>query len=256
MISTFDQLAIGFRSYNKAVNIIFSQKLLKYFIIPVILNLAFFYLAWYTGGKLVDYTLDHIKQWLNFSEFWNSFLEGLVMVLVRLLVIVVFIFLGGFIIIMLMTPIYAVLSEKTEFYYNKKTYNVTVKQFLRDIVRGLTLALRNMGIEVLFTIILFTAGLIPVIGWFSPIVLFFISSYFFGFSFMDFSNERLGRNRQQSITFTRKYKWVAIANGSVYALLLLTFCGTALAAFTGGVSTVAATISMLEIEQIENKLKH
>jgi CysZ protein len=83
--------------------------------------------------------------------------------------------------------------------------------------------------------------------------MFFVSSYFYGFSYLDYSNERYKRNIKESVQFMRKYKWVAIVNGSFFAVILfIPYIGSALSAFISVLSVIAATVSMVEIRKIED----
>ena len=74
--------------------------------------------------------------------------------------------------------------------------------------------------------------------------LFLVSSYFYGFAFIDYTNERRRLTISQSVDFIRKNKGMAIGNGFVFALaMLVPFCGTTIAGFIAIISVVAATIS-------------
>ena len=70
---------------------------------------------------------------------------------------------------------------------------------------------------------------------------------------MDYSNERYKRNIKESVTFMRKYKWVAVVNGSLFALVLfIPYIGVALSAFIAVISVIAGTASMVEIKKLED----
>jgi CysZ protein len=170
------------------------------------------------------------------------------------LFIIIFAYTGGYLIIAILSPVFAMISEKTEKVVLNQDidYPFDFRQLIKDIFRGIRLALRNFLIESALMIIFFIIGFIPVIGWFVPIVMFLISSYFFGFSYFDFTDERRKRNAQQSIRFVRKYKWAAIVNGSLFSVVLfIPFIGVALSAFIAVISVVAGTITVIEIEKNE-----
>ena len=65
---------------------------------------------------------------------------------------------------------------------------------------------------------------------------------------MDYTFERWRYSVTESSKGTRELKFLAVANGAVYSLPLYLFCGTFIAAFIGGVSAVAATISQIELK--------
>jgi CysZ protein len=88
------------------------------------------------------------------------------------------------------------------------------------LVRGLRIAIRNILRELLLTIPILLIGMIPIIGVFSTILLFFLQSYYAGFGSMDYTLER-HFNYQGSIKFVKRNKGLAIGNGIVFVLFLL-----------------------------------
>ena len=94
---------------------------------------------------------------------------------------------------------------------------------MRDVVRGVLIAMRNLFIEIGYMVLVFILGLfIPFVGGLvGSIFLFFISAYFYGFSFIDYTNERRRLTVKQSVAFMRQNKGLAIANGFVFSIFLL-----------------------------------
>lgn len=78
---------------------------------------------------------------------------------------------------------------------------------------------------------------------------FSVRTYYFGYGFMDYTYERQRYSAKESNRLTYDLRYLAITNGAVYALPMYAFCGTFFAAFIGGVSTIAATISQLELQE-------
>ncbi|MCQ2973894.1 MAG: EI24 domain-containing protein [Bacteroidales bacterium] len=252
MISATEQIKLGFSSYGKAFKVIVSNKMGKLFIIPLILNIILVFLIWHYSGNLSDWLNTKITETGAISTNWAGFVGGATTVLTKLICFVIFIFLGGSIVIMCMSPIYSTLSEKTDTFLTGRQFDFSAKQTMKDIWRGVLIALKNTIKQTFFIALCFIASFIPVIGVIMPFIIFLINSYYFGFSFMDYTNERLRRDRKESARIISKYRWLAIANGAVYTLTLYIMCGTFIAVFTGGISTVAATIAQLEAEKIDN----
>ncbi len=149
---------------------------------------------------------------------------------------------------MIMSPVLALLSEKTEKILTGSDYPFKFMQLIKDIIRGNLIVIRNISIEILWTVLLFFIGYIPIIGYFAPIVLLMISFYFFGFSMIDYSSERHKLSIRESIKYVRKNKGFAIANGCIfYLLLLIPVLGLLVAP---SYSIVAATIG---VEKIKNQ---
>ena len=149
-----------------------------------------------------------------------------------------------------MSPILAYLSEKTEKIVLGTNYPFSWLQLFKDIWRGVILATRNFFIEISSIILLFLVSFIPIIGLISSPLLFIVSAYFYGASFLDYTCERRGLKIKDSIRFIRKNKGLAIANGSLFAFaLLVPIIGVSLSGFLAIISTVAATLAVIKKEK-------
>ena len=92
-------------------------------------------------------------------------------------------------------------------------------------------------------------GFVPLIGWaisiFGNVI---VTSYFYGFSFMDYSNERNKLSIKESVNFIRKKRGIAIGIGLVfYCCLLIPIIGSFLASLLSIISLTAATLSVEEM---------
>ncbi|MDB4335197.1 EI24 domain-containing protein, partial [bacterium] len=227
-----------------------------YFVFPLIFNVLIFAFGFTAAGKGTEWAIDSITQWGDFESwtFWGAEVLGgifywVMYIFVQLFLFIVFAYIGGYIVLILMSPIFAILSEKVETILTGKDYPFSLSQFLKDIQRGVLLALRNLGVELMLTVVLFVLSFIPVVGWLSTLALFFISSYFYGFSYIDYSLERKKMDLKQSVKFVRMNKGLAIGNGMVFSLLLLIpVIGIFLAGFASIVAVTAATMSVVEMD--------
>jgi len=254
-MKTFKNIGSGLGDYAKALSIIFNNGLWYFFLFPLVLNIAIYF----AGMFGINILTDIVEKWLakiislDGATFWGvaylkGFLSGFIWVVFKIVFFIVFTTIGGYIIIMLLSPVFAILSEKTETILTGNKYPFNGDQLMRDIVRGVLIASRNMLIEIVYMVLLFMVSYIPIIGQFAALALFIISCYFYGFTFIDYTNERRRLKIKKSVYFIRKNKGVAIGNGFVFALfLLIPFCGTTLAGFVAIVSVVAATISTHKI---------
>lgn len=254
----FNDIGNGLVAYPKAIGLIFSNGLWWYFLFPILLNILFFVGGFYGIGVLSD----TVQSWLttalesdsetflgiaflkDIGLYVNKIASGFLWIFLKMIFFFIFATFGGYIVIICLSPIFAILSEKTEEILTQKKYPFNADQLMRDIVRGVLIAFRNLFIETLFIILFFILSFIPVIGQVAAVIMFFISAYFYGFSFIDYYLERQKYNLRQSVRFMRLNKGVAIANGSIFALVMfIPFCGITLAGFVAIVSVVAATIS-------------
>lgn len=263
MKKNFSQFIIGFKSYGTALTFIFQNGLWYYFIFPLLLNLAVF-----VGGiSLINSATDFSIEWvmnqfnsLNSTGFWGTVLEWsrdslgwLVWIVFKIAFFYVFLLFGGYISLIILSPVLALLSEKTEEIITGKKHPFNILQFTRDIVRAIIIVLRNMLIQILWVILFFIISFLPVIGWF---ISFFgnliISSYFYGFSFMDYTNERRRLNIKQSVLHIKENKGLATGTGSVFVLcFLIPFLGSIIASFVSIIAVVGATLCMVQQEKAE-----
>lgn len=256
------QISIGFKGYFKALDLLFSKGFMKFMIFPLLLNIAIFTLGLTQLDELAKPLRDNFINYVNIEDatFWGaSFLQGtlsgIITILVYVLFFIAFAIFGGYLIIIILSPLFSIISEKTERVLSNDDldYPFVLKEFIGDIFRGVGIALRNVLFELGILILVFIFGLIlSFISWIGAIFMFLISAYFFGFSYMDYTNERDRLSIKESVVFMRKYKWVAIINGSLFALVLfIPYIGIALSAFVAIISVIAGTVSMFEIKKIE-----
>jgi CysZ protein len=241
------QIGIGLKTFGQATGFIFRNKMGWTFLIPIALSVLLF-----IGGQalivdFIKYLKEILIQWINIDKtgIWGGIIGFLLTFLIEVLFFLAFAYVAGYIIIIIMSPMFAYLSEKTEKILTGKTYSTSFRQLLHDILRGILIALRNFFIELLFIILAFLVSFIPVIGWIGTVFLFLVSSYFYGFSFMDYTNERKKLTIRESVTVGRKYRWIAISNGAVFSItLVVPFCGVFVSIFVSIVAVVAATMAM------------
>ena len=255
-MSFFRDFGFGLRTYSEALRFIFKKKLSWFFIFPFIFNILLFGFGWDIVNAYSDAAQVYLENQfeLNQSDFLGSdFLKTVIDIFVwlsfKVMFILLFAYVGGYMIIILMSPVFSYLSERTEKIKTGVEYPFSLKQLVKDVLRGLIIAIRNFSIELLLTLLMFIVSFIPIVGWLAAIMLFFISSYFYGFSFMDYALERKQLSLKQSIQFMRENKGLVIANGFVFSLcLIIPFAGVLLSSFAAIVSVVAATLAISEMD--------
>ena len=243
----------GIYLYKRALKFVSHNKLLYFFLFPLIFNL----LIYYVGLVFFDNTLENLKNSLvsyfaNSLQFentiFNKFLTISLWLMAKSFSIFFFSFFGGYLTIIAMSPVFTYLSEKTSSIKNEITYNFNLIRFLKDLRRAILIAFRNIFVQFILMTILFIFGFFPLIGW--PISILgnlLLSSYFYGFSFMDYSNERNRLSFSDSISLIRKNKGMAIGLGFIFYLcLFIPIVGGLVSSFLAIISVVSATIFMEE----------
>jgi CysZ protein len=146
------------------------------------------------------------------------------------------------------SPLFAYLSEKTEAILLNKEYPFSLKRFITDIIRGISIALRNTLWQTVYTISILLLALIPVLGWITPLLALFVECFYFGFSMLDYTNERKGLSSSLSIDFINRHRGLAIGNGMVFYLMHgLPVIGWI---FAPGYAVIAATLSLQQKESL------
>jgi CysZ protein len=260
----WNQIKIGLKTYGEVFNYLFNKKLWWFLIFPLFINI-FLFLG---GNALIGDGIETLKtiilDWTKIegasfwgSEFLNKAIQFTVSLMVRFLFFILFAYFGGYIVLIVLSPVLAYLSEKTEKISSGKDYPFNFSQFMKDIARGIMIAIRNLFAELGITVIILILTIIPVFGWLigilSPFILFFVTSYFYGFSYLDYSLERRKLNVRQSVKLMRKFKALAITNGSIFAIsLLIPMCGASIASFVAIASVIAGSLSIEEVLKEEN----
>jgi CysZ protein len=245
------EIVIAIQSYLKAHQFISQHRLWKWIIIPGIVYALLFAVSMYFFGKsatgVIEYLTEAIgvRNWVQkWQNSWLGFLFTLAGVIFWILLMFFYFSLFKYIWLILGSPIFSWLSEKTSSIIEGREVPFNMKQFMKDVVRGIRLALRNTLWQTVYTISILLLSFVPVIGWATPILALFVECYYYGFSMLDYSCERKQMDVSRSIAYVGKHKGLAIGNGLVFYLMHgLLVVGWVLAP---AYAVVAATISMHE----------
>ena len=162
--------------------------------------------------------------------------------MVRLILIFFYFSLFKYLFLIIGSPVFAYLSERTEAIIEGNDFPFSFGQFIKDVFRGIRLALRNTLWQAVFTISILILSFFPIVGWVTPVIMLFVECYYYGFSMLDYSCERHKLSPSESIEYITRHKGLAIGNGMMFFLMhLVPFAGWVLAP---AYAVVAATLSM------------
>ena len=137
-------------------------------------------------------------------------------------------------------------SERIEAHLYPGVHQYRNTTNVSQLMRGLKINLRNLYWEIGMSIPILLIGLIPVVGFFSAAIIFFIQAYYAGFGSIDCTLERHFGFRE-SVRFVKSNRGAAIGNGIIFTLLLfIPFIGTFLVlpiAVTAGAVTTLRLIN-------------
>lgn len=242
-------VTLGVKSYSKAHDFIKEHKLWAYVVAPGIMNLLLFVvtllIGWHYSDELTAYFMDLFGM-NNSSEdamgWINSVLRWFFMIFFRLLFLVFYLYLYKYVILIIMSPVLALLSEKVDQIISKNEYPFILKQFINNVLRGIVIAVRNLAIEFCVLFALFLLSFIPILNFFTPFLMLGVEFFFFGFSMIDYSNERKNMSVKESSTYIYENKGLATSLGGVfYALLFIPVIGLMIGPSYGVVAATLAT---------------
>ncbi|MGI8951878.1 MAG: EI24 domain-containing protein [Chitinophagaceae bacterium] len=251
------EIVIAIQSYFDAHKFIVKNKLWKWIIIPGIFYAILFFISIYFFSKsangVVDWIRDstHFNIWLEkIKNPFISFLFAFAGVILWLILMLFYFSLFKYVWLIVGSPVFAYLSEKTEAILEGREYPFSFRQLIKDIFRGIQIALRNALWQTVYTVSILLLALVPIIGWATPVLAILVECYYYGFSMLDYNFERKKIDTQQSIMFIANNKGLAIGNGIIFYLMhLIPFVGWV---FAPAYAVIAATLSMLKITNDSN----
>ncbi len=248
------EIIIAIQSYFQAHQFIREHKLWRWIVIPGIIYTLLFMVGLYfflsSSNNAVNYlsNLIGIDRWLQ--EQRNPFLNFLFVmgnIMVRILLVFFYFSFFKYFFLIVGSPVFAYLSEKTESILEGRDFPFSFPQLMKDILRGIRLSLRNMLWQSVYTFSILLLAFIPVVGWVSPMLSLFTECYYYGFSMVDYSCERRRLSPAESIRFITDHKGLAIGNGLLFYLMhAVPVLGWVLAP---SYAVVAATLSVRQIEK-------
>ena len=238
-------IVLGIKEYGGAFALISKLKLWKYFTIPVLISIL---TAVFIG--IEAYILsDNIGAFISKSWFWDwgketftelSHLFGAVIIIILGLIVY------KHIIMAFSAPFMSIVSEKIEQHlYGDVKHLHRKSTFFEQLIRGIRINIRNLFKELLFSFPLLILKFIPIVNFFSTMLLFLLQAYYAGFGNMDYTLER-HLNYKDCLYFIQKRRGFAIGNGIVFMLcLLIPFVGIIIVLPLSVTAATTKTLSLL-----------
>ena len=230
-------IGVTLKTFLQALPLLAKPKYFKYVIYSGLVSVAFYCIAlilfWYGGDALTDLLTNRIKvDWLR------GVLDVLTNVIAFLGLGALLLVLYKHIVLIIVGPIMGKLSETIE----KNEGNLGKPQQFGTVYstyRGVRIASRNIVRELIITGLLLVLTITPLAILTVPLI-FIVQAYYAGFGNLDIY---LGRHLKfkETVTFVKSNKLLAVANGSLFLLLLLIpFLGAFIApAFAAATATLS-----------------
>ncbi len=239
------EIVIAVQSWPEAYRFVLENRLLRWIILPGIIYAFLFivgmYFFWHSSDNAVSWISRQwgIESWLQKTRSeWLSFFFVMMGMMLRLVLVLFYFSLFKYLILIIGSPVFAYLSEKTEAIKEGKAHTFNWRDLKKDAYRGVQLALRNASWQSFYLVSLMLLSLLPLVGWITPVIAVLMECYYFGFSMLDYSFARNNFTLAQSIQFTGRHKGLAIGNGLLFYLMhIVVFLAPAYA-------VIAATLSV------------
>lgn len=253
----------GIGNCFSAFSVIFEKGLWPFLIYPLIIWIFIFILTIAGASSFADllsaklnnyFSLDNIPEKGHWLSFAKPFLTGYLSFVFLWIFKLIFWLTGGtlikYILLIALSPMLSMVSEKAEEKLTGKTYTFNFIKLLKDTGRGIVISLRNMLMEYLFIATAFILVLVfPPTAIVTTPLLIFLSWYYTGFTMLDYNSERHQYKLKDSFRFVRRNKGHACGIGCVYwfFMTLPTFAGDVAGLMFGPVlAAVGATITFLK----------
>lgn len=257
----YTDIKLGLNTYLEALGFIFRHKLWYFFLFPVLLSLLALVLLLAVKTELIESVNAFLMEWLNLDHERDD-VQGWVGKIIRVLVGIViwvaatFVFwtMNKYIVLIVLSPVLAILSEKTESILTGKKMPFNMGHLMSDILRGVLVALRNLVLELLcIAALTVMAFLLPVISPVLFVLMFLVSAYFYGFSMFDYNNERHRLSIKEGTQLIQRNGILAMSNGAFFVLLMrIPVIGVTFAPILG---CVGATLALHRKYDLNKNLK-
>jgi CysZ protein len=212
-VQFFKNFFLGIQAYGQAINFIRNNKMQWYIVFPAILMIAVYKLGELIQQHQVEAEADNMNELIWF----------LVYMLIEISIALMLMNFAKYLVVIVLSPLIAHLSAKTENILTGNTYPFDLNQFIHDVRRGLRISFRNLAWQYLIFMIVFLLSML-IFGdakhFIAKCAIFMIGAFYYGFSYLDYVYERLKMNLHDSVLFMRQNRGLAISIGAVYSILI------------------------------------
>lgn len=243
------EIVISIQSYLEAHNFIVRNRLWKWILVPgiiyAILVSVGIYFFMQSSNHVIDWLSNRIglNDWLQEERNdWLNFFFVMMGIMLRLVLFLFYFSLFKYLVLIIGSPVFAYLSEKTESIMEGRDLSFSLKKFREDAWRSIKQALRNCLWQTVYFVAFIFMALLPLVGWIAPLVVVIVECYYYGFSMLDYSLTRQKFSPAASIRYIGNHRGLAIGNGTVfYFMHFIIIVGWV---FAPAYAIIAATLSL------------
>lgn len=249
----------GFQGFGNALRFMLRNRMAWMFLVPMFLWALFAVGLFKVGDGLTDtvqaWGAGHLGlsvpttdraglagAWDDVKAFLNGAREVILWIVLKLAVFWLVGLVGKYVVLVLLSPLLSYASERAEELITGTSTPFSLVRWLKEVMRGILMALRNGAVELGFNVVVWTATLfMPLLAPISAIILWLVSCWFYGFSMFDYVHERRGWGLRTSLRTAREKRGMVLANGIFFNLLMkIPFVGMITAPLLGAVGAVIA----------------
>ena len=218
----------GIRAYGPASGLLFSRGMWHFMLWPLVVAVFLFWVGGMAVGWLTEWGIGWLsgalEEWVGDAAWldrWGGALGVAMWIVSGVVYYLCFAVFGGYVVMILLSPVWSWLSEKGENKLTGAEYPFAWRQLFWEIWRGIVVSLRGMVLQLLTTLVLMLFSLIPVVGLLGPLLMFLAGAYFYGFTFMDYAIERKRLRARDTERFVWRHAGVAVGVGVVFMLVMM-----------------------------------
>lgn len=252
-------LTRGFHGFISAFGFMLRHRMAWMFAAPVLLW-ALFALGLFQAGTAISGTVENWAAqyldlpvpatertglaglWDQAKAFLNGAREVVVWIALKLAIIALVALVGKYVVLILLSPLLAYASERAEEILTGSGTPFNVARWLKEVGRGILMALRNGALETTINVAAWVITLfVPLLAPITAIFLWLVSCWFYGFSMFDYIHERQRLGIGASVRSARSRQSMVLANGLAFNLLMkVPVAGLIMAPLLGSVGAVLA----------------
>ncbi|MDX1954142.1 MAG: EI24 domain-containing protein [Chitinophagaceae bacterium] len=243
------EIIIAIQSYNEARQFIRENRLWKWILMPGLIYTLLFLIGMYffigSATSVIEYLtrVSHVSEWIQKLEnSWVGFLFALAGMMLWLLLLLFYFSLFKYAWLIIGSPIFTYLSERTQAILEKKEFSFNSRQFFRDVSPGVKVALRNCAWQTGYLFLLMLFSMVPLVGMIAPVIALFVECYYYGYSMISYSLDREKVAPEKSAAFIKEHKGLAIGNGIIFYLMHIVII------FAPAYAIIAATLSVHKVK--------
>lgn len=206
-------ILLGFTSLYKAFKLIQTKNWWWFAFIPFL-----FMVCMYSVGLSFEKEYEPVKANSIHEWVWNFFRE-----MVALVISFVLTKASKYLVIASLSPLLTYLSAQAHFHETNAHFPFSFRQLYADILRSLKIIFRNLRYEYFIYLIIYLVFILFGLdrkSLFFILPTFFVSAYFYGFAYVDYTLERYKFSVKESVNWVRENWGFVVVIGTFYGFVL------------------------------------